>query len=400
MRKIFKNMFSLFLVLCLLGFFGTAWGAAGDPVLAPIMNAHIDASALIDATKIADGSVSSVEFQYLDGLGEDIKSTLDAKSPAASPTFTGTVVLPSNQALLGSPTIATSIDPDEAAGATIGSATKEWTSLYLTDGGVIYGQAGQEVSLTSSATGWASNLNIEAATYGSDGTISDAELLGIDDGADTEILVGGGAGSIAVWTTATGTGAPVRGTSPTFTTKIKITGADADPTAAGDIVYDSTITDIMSGGGLRWFDNDSVRLIVDLEADPADDDYVVAYDSTADGFYMKVDVGGTPGTFGSETAKTLVTDVADASGGENFLGLAGEGAAADDIVEITAVAAGDIIVLSNPNAGSYAITVKDDTYMKIQADFILDSVDDTITLICDSIGEHDTFREISRANNG
>jgi hypothetical protein len=37
-------------------------------------------------------------------------------------------------------------------------------------------------------------------------------------GATTEVLVGGGAAALPVWTTATGTGAPVRGTSPGFTT--------------------------------------------------------------------------------------------------------------------------------------------------------------------------------------
>jgi hypothetical protein len=37
-------------------------------------------------------------------------------------------------------------------------------------------------------------------------------------GATTEILVGGGASALPVWTTATGSGAPVRATSPSFTT--------------------------------------------------------------------------------------------------------------------------------------------------------------------------------------
>jgi len=59
---------------------------------------------------------------------------------------------------------------------------------------------------------------VSAATYGSDGSITDAELLTLDNGATTEILVGGGAGSAPVWTTATGTGAPVRATSPTLVT--------------------------------------------------------------------------------------------------------------------------------------------------------------------------------------
>lgn len=59
--------------------------------------------------------------------------------------------------------------------------------------------------------------NVAGATYGSDASISNAELLTLDDGALTQILVGGGAGSAPVWTTATGTGAPVRAITPTFT---------------------------------------------------------------------------------------------------------------------------------------------------------------------------------------
>jgi len=72
------------------------------------------------------------------------------------------------------------------------------------------GKNDQSNTLTSAATGWTANLNMAATTYGSDGSITDAELLGIDDGATTELPVGGGAGSAMVWTTATGTGAPVR----------------------------------------------------------------------------------------------------------------------------------------------------------------------------------------------
>jgi len=65
-----------------------------------------------------------------------------------------------------------------------------------------------------------SDANIAGLTYGSDSSISDAELLVLDDGALTEIFVGGGAGVTPVWTTATGTGAPVRAGSPSFTTQI------------------------------------------------------------------------------------------------------------------------------------------------------------------------------------
>jgi hypothetical protein len=89
----------------------------------------------------------------------------------------------------------------------------------------------------------------------------------------------------------TGSGLLVFATAPVFTTSIQLTGADADPAAAaGTIVYDNTLAE-MSGGVIRWYDNDSVRMLVDLETDvvDGDDDKVVAYDSAADGFYMKAD---------------------------------------------------------------------------------------------------------------
>ena len=50
-------------------------------------------------------------------------------------------------------------------------------------------------------------------------------------GATTEILVGGGASTNPVWTTATGSGAPVRGTAPTITT-INLSG--------GQIIFPAT----------------------------------------------------------------------------------------------------------------------------------------------------------------
>ena len=128
-------------------------------------------------------------------------------------------------------------------------------------------------------------------------TVADADLLYIVDGGVSKKItvlnlfdtIDTSAELLTILTNETGTGALVFGTAPTFTTSITITGADANPAAAGEIRYDNTITGIMSGGGLRWFDDDSVRLLVDLETDPSNDDYVVAYDSTADGFYMKQD---------------------------------------------------------------------------------------------------------------
>lgn len=81
--------------------------------------------------------------------------------------------------------------------------------------------------------------NVAGSTYGSDSSISNAELLTLDDGATTELLVGGGSGSAPVWTTATGTGAPVRAGAPVFTTSIEtpvvILGTAATAADAGAI---------------------------------------------------------------------------------------------------------------------------------------------------------------------
>jgi len=65
----------------------------------------------------------------------------------AGQTFTGVNIFTA-------PTFTTSITPTAAGASTIGTAALEWGNLYLTDSVVIYGQADQSNSITSSATGW------------------------------------------------------------------------------------------------------------------------------------------------------------------------------------------------------------------------------------------------------
>jgi len=72
-----------------------------------IDNADIKASAAIDASKIADGSVSSAEFQRLDGLTSDIQTQLDLKATLASPDFTGNPTAPTQSASDNSTKLAT-----------------------------------------------------------------------------------------------------------------------------------------------------------------------------------------------------------------------------------------------------------------------------------------------------
>ena len=72
-----------------------------------LANANIKASAAIDASKIADGSVSSAEFQRLDGLTSDIQTQLDLKAALASPALTGDPTAPTQSASDNSTKLAT-----------------------------------------------------------------------------------------------------------------------------------------------------------------------------------------------------------------------------------------------------------------------------------------------------
>jgi len=78
-----------------------------DNTITNIVNADIKAAAAIDATKIADGSVSDTEFQRLDGLTSDIQTQLDLKATLASPDFTGNPTAPTQSASDNSTKLAT-----------------------------------------------------------------------------------------------------------------------------------------------------------------------------------------------------------------------------------------------------------------------------------------------------
>jgi hypothetical protein len=72
----------------------TANGISGTVATATTTPAiSLDISAL-DATKIANGTVTSTEFQYLGSVTSDIQTQINTKAPTASPTFTGTITTP------------------------------------------------------------------------------------------------------------------------------------------------------------------------------------------------------------------------------------------------------------------------------------------------------------------
>ena len=61
--------------------------------------------------------------------------------------------------------------------------------------------------------------------------------------------------------------------------------------AAGELAHDTTVSGL-ANGCLSYYNGAAIRYVVDLAALPSDDDYVVAYDADADGFYMKHDASG------------------------------------------------------------------------------------------------------------
>lgn len=96
---------------------------------------------------------------------------------------------------------------------------------------------GTNLSLTTGVTGTLAVANggtgraTSTTAYGliAAGTTATGALQTLPTGATTEILVGGGTAALPVWTTATGTGAPVRASSPSLTS----------PTITGTVTYDN-----------------------------------------------------------------------------------------------------------------------------------------------------------------
>lgn len=118
----------------------------------------------------------------------------------------------------------------------------------------------------------------------------------------------------------------------------------------------------------------------------------------ADGDLVSGGEPGNPGSFGAGGSVTAAGGIVTA-GTTNYLIIDGEGGVADEITEIVADAIGDILVIKAVD-DSTTITMKDGTYLKLQADFIMDNGDDSMVLLCTTLGANDVFMELSRANNG
>jgi len=145
-----------------------------------IEDANIKAAAAIDASKIADGSVSNAEFQRLDGVTSDIQTQLDAKG-SGDITAVNTAA---NSGLSGGQTTgdaSLTVDPSNLAdgtGVTVDTAADFLIMEDVTDGTVYKVNPDQIASGSANALiDGTSDLTI------TDGTGLDYDISGTDVGS-------------------------------------------------------------------------------------------------------------------------------------------------------------------------------------------------------------------------
>ena len=209
---------------------GTVWTIDNSAVT----NAKIATG--IDATKLADGSVTNTELQYIGTLTSDAQTQLNGKAPIASPTFTGTVS-GITAAMVGAPsgsgtssgtntgdqnlfsTIAVSGQSNVVADSTsdtltlVAGSNITITTDAATDSVTIAASGGGGVSdgdkgdITVSASGATWTIDNDAVTYAKIQNVTDARLLGRSAGSSgdcQEITVGSGLSLSGGALTATG----------------------------------------------------------------------------------------------------------------------------------------------------------------------------------------------------
>ncbi len=160
---------------------------AANNTITNISNLEIKAAAGIDAAKIADGSVSNAEFQYLNAVTSDIQTQLNGKAAtshdhAASEITSGTLsvargglgvgTLVSGKILQGAGTLAVTATLDAPVGAIVGTSDVQ----TLTN---------KTINAATNTITNISNLEIKAAAAIdaakiADGTVSNAEFQFLD----------------------------------------------------------------------------------------------------------------------------------------------------------------------------------------------------------------------------
>jgi hypothetical protein len=134
-----------------------------------IVNADINASAGIDATKIEDGSVTTTEFKYINTLSSNAQTQLDGKSPTAGNTSLVTT------GALDAGSITTNFGTINNGSSTITTTGAVATGALTVTGGITGTLTGNADTVTTNA-----NLTGDVTSVGNaTTTVTNANLTGI-----------------------------------------------------------------------------------------------------------------------------------------------------------------------------------------------------------------------------
>lgn len=208
--------------------------AAGSNTITGLADANIASGAAIDASKIADGSVSSTEFQYLANVTSDIQTQINGKEPtitvlpiAKGGTNSG-VALNNNRVI------------QSAAGAIVEAAVITAARALISDANGIPTHS----AVTATELGYVSGVTSAIQTQIDGKQPLDADLTALAGVGTTGILVRTGAGTATTRTLVAGT-------------NISITNANG---VAGDITINSTAT--VSSFKATWLAADGATKVV------------------------------------------------------------------------------------------------------------------------------------------
>jgi hypothetical protein len=294
---------------------GNCSGSAGtvtDAELAAIQGLTFADASIIQLTGAAAAAVlTSGGNNYV------LKSTSDNSAlEFAAPTGTGAPVLGT------APSFTTSITPNSAGASTIGTTSLEWGNVYLTDSAVIYGQADQSATLTSSASTWTASAFTVTGTLTANGNT-------VVGNADTDtltlrsLLVGGN--SRAVW---------IAGSAPTPTyatgTNELYVGGDVE---AGGNVYAANFVSTGTGESYLSMANNASRA-------PTASAYELYFEGGTD---LKVNING------SEKTMARLEDAQTFTGAKTF----------SDTLTINrgATGAGQLVIVEDSDDGTNTVTI-------------------------------------------
>lgn len=193
----------------------------------------------LDATLTALAGVTTAADKLIYATGVDTFATTDLTVAARSildDTSVGAIATTLGLGTGNSPQF-TGIELGNASDTTLTRASAGDMNI---EGNIVYRAGGTDVPVADGGTG--RSTGVTAYSLIATGTTATGAQQTLANGATTEILVGGGASALPVWTTATGSGAPVRATSPSLTTpaigaatgtSLILTGTSANTLTAG-----------------------------------------------------------------------------------------------------------------------------------------------------------------------